>query len=349
MGAPASRSDSPRDQAVLLLLGSESFLVESSLAELRGEMLSVPGSADFDYELIDAEQSSASAIIAGASTLPVLAPRRLVVARYIESLSAQDQSALAAYAKDPNPACLLVLTAVKLDRRRELAAVLSRQGGIVDAAPLPPREVPIWIRRQTRQLGREISEEAADFLADRSGVNLTLLTNEIKKLCAWVSGEKRIELADAVSLCGLPPGHSVFDLIEAITQKRTGDAVRIANTLLGAGDPPLRLLAFLVSQFRKLAAARELISQEGKEKSLASELGVSPYAAGKIAAQAKRYRRDELLWGIQRMIETDSGLKSGLPPRLGIETLVIDLCLGEASGLRRFLGGERLLYLERQA
>jgi DNA polymerase-3 subunit delta len=142
----------------------------------------------------------------------------------------------------------------------------------------------------------------------------------------------------------------VFDLIKAIAEKKKGDALDRLQRLLDAGEAPLMLLGFLARQMRQFWIARELARRGQGEAALARAAGVSPYAAAQIWRQAHGLSETDLRFALGRIAETDAGLKgAAAPPRLLMELLVIDLCAGQGAGLRRFLGPEGLLYLERQA
>ncbi len=334
---------------VYLLAGAEDFLIDAGVAQLRQRFFP-QGPDDFNFDLFDGQGLDADRVLTAAATLPLLAPRRLVIVRRIDAMDAAALARLADYLAAPVPETCLVLTAAKIDRRRELYAALVRMNAWVDCSPLPPRQLPGWIRARAQTLGLELADDAIAYLAERGGGGLTGLATELTKLSTAAGSAARLDLERVIALCGGPVGASVFDWIRAIGERKPGPALVILDRLLDAGDVPLQLLGFLARQFRQFWIAQALLRQGQTEPDLMRELGVPRFAAGAIARQARGYREDELRWALGRLAETDAGLKgAALAPRLMLELLVIDLCLGPKAGLRRFLGGERFLYLERQA
>lgn len=352
-----------RPRPVYALAGGEDFLIESGLAEIAAALFA-NAPPDFNYDLFEGDDATAGAILAASASLPMMAPRRLVVVRRADALPAAEQTALADYLDQPASETVLVLTAAKVDRRKGLFAALAKRDAIVDCGPLPPRELPSWIRARAKNHGLALAPEAVAFLAERAEIGLTGLANELAKIAA-ATGVGGPPAADAASaspapkpvglealreLCGLTADCSVFDLIKAIADKNRAAALERLQWLLDAGEAPLMLLGFLARQMRQFWLARELMRHGEGEAALARAAGVSPYAASQIWRQARGLNETDLRFALGRIAETDAGLKgAAAPPRLLMELLVIDLCAGQSGGLRRFLGAEGLLYLERQA
>src|SRR5690606_37855791 len=89
-----------------------------------------------------------------------------------ESKNSAGLDALAAYAADPMPSTVLVLSAEKLHGSRRLMRAAKKEGFVVDCAALHKRELPGWIRRAAGDKGHELAQGIADLLAELLGPEL---------------------------------------------------------------------------------------------------------------------------------------------------------------------------------
>jgi hypothetical protein len=95
---------------VYFVYGDEELLVEQALTRLKN-LFSAEADADFNMEVINALETGAEHVVDSAETIPLMASRRLVIARNVDKLSKKEQETIAAYLDRPNPATTLVLVA----------------------------------------------------------------------------------------------------------------------------------------------------------------------------------------------------------------------------------------------
>ncbi len=309
-----------------------------------------PSARDFNYVQLDGKGSTANAILNEAQSLPVFADRRLVVVRNAEAIPAAELNQLVGYLRDPSPTTCLAIVAGKVDSRRTFFQELVRHHPTVECHPLPEGQLPNWIRKHAQSLGYTLSEEAATFLTEQIGSDLFKLHNEIIK--AGLIGEDRKEITrkDAQQVCGAGGHWSIPDLLEAIGERRTETALGILKDIIESGVAPLLILGALARQFRQILKVRQLLLTDIPETMIQTKLNIWRSIWPKVLRQAKAYGMEDLLFAIRRLAETDAGVKGAtMTNPLLMELLVMDLCTGEKGGLRRFLGREDLVYLERQA
>ena len=94
--------------AVYLLIGSEKYLKEKTIPDLRSSLLD-PSSSELDYKVLHGADTSAEEIFASVSTIPFFSSKRLVVVRDFEKLSKDDTGRLINYIKNPNQYTCLVI------------------------------------------------------------------------------------------------------------------------------------------------------------------------------------------------------------------------------------------------
>jgi DNA polymerase-3 subunit delta len=299
-----------------LLSGAEPLLRDDALARLQQATLGGIES-DFDVDRLPADVSPA-ALGEALQTLPILAPRRLVLLTDPDSRrGSKTLDALADLLGElPDDAStVLVVTSQKADKRSRWVKAFGKS--LVDcAAPTKAREIAAFIRREAELQGVALGRGVAELLAERTGPQLLMLRNEIAKL-ALLAGEGESVSREHVA-AGTPhlAEAPIWDLTDAIGEGRIGDAVALLSQLLAAGAPGPVLLGSLVSHFRKLVRVGHGASVPGP-----------PFVRKKLESQARRYGPARLRGSLDAIHQTDLALKGAgsLRPELALERLVIAL------------------------
>lgn len=307
---------------VYLVHGPEQLLREEALAAIVRVALD-PALAEFNEDRFEAGQCRPEEVVGAAQMLPAMTARRLVVVRGVERFKAEALAPLAAYVADPSPTTCLVLEGEKVDMRRTPFNTVKKVGQAVECkAPYDNQLVP-WIAARARAMGRVISPEAAQFLANYTGANLSALAGEMEKAATY-AGNGPIDIEAVSETVGSGRVHTVFELTDALGDRRPAAALKALATLLDAGEAPLRVQAIIVRHYRLLWRAHQARRMGGGD--LARTLGVAPFLAKKLAAQAGRYGEGELAGCFRRFAQVDLDLKGGaLSPRRALEDQVLAL------------------------
>jgi DNA polymerase-3 subunit delta len=191
---------------------------------------------------------------------------------------------------------------------------------------------PRWIRDYVARASRFIEPPAAAYLVGMVGVDLTRLSAELDKLINYVGEKGLIGNAEIDDLVLNSREHSNFELTDAILD---GDRRRALNLLdriyANASERPealsLMILGAIASNYRKMLAAKELMSRNAPNEEVAKAVGMPPYIVTRFNERVRKIDAGRILRGIARIAETDVALKTSLAtPRLQIEVLVCELC-----------------------
>ncbi len=343
-----SQLDKKKIDPVYFLSGEEDFLVQSAMERLTATVLA-PAMKDFNFSVFDGQGASADEIQTAVNSLPAFSDRRLVILKNADRLPASEANRLVVYIKNPAPTTCFVCTARKFDARRAFFQALRSHATMIECRPLPDGQVSSWIRARARSMGRGISDDAVLFLKERMGSDLFALQNELAKAEISIGDEdtqREIGIEDVEAVCGASGSSTIFDLLNALSGRRTEGAIRAVSRLIDEGEPPLRILSTLVNRFRLTWRVQRGMRSGYSDNALFRQFGLGQWMGRAVLAAAKSYRESDLQWAFKRFIETDAGLKGGmLPPKMVMEVLVMDLCAGRRKGLRRFLGRQTLLNL----
>ena len=302
-----------------LLLGEEDLLRDEALAALRHAVLG-EAAPDFDLDRIDGPRVPADRVRDSLATLPVLAPRRLVVVRDPDPARSPGlDEAVASFVGDApaDPGAVLVVSARSLDGRSRLARAFGAPALRVECtAPRRPREIAAFARSEARRQGVRLSEDAALLLAERVGPELLLLRQEVAKLALLVGPGGAVGREHVAASATDIAEDRIFDLTDAIGEGRTGEALRILGRSMAAGAAPPAVLGALAAHFRRLLRVRS-----------GGRVPGPPFVVRKLETQARRYSPARLRACLEAIHEVDEVLKGKgrISPALALEWLVVGL------------------------
>ncbi|MGD9904870.1 MAG: DNA polymerase III subunit delta [Vicinamibacterales bacterium] len=264
-------------------------------------------------------------VLAAARTLPMMAPRRLVVVHDAEALltpkRTKDEDEVApakrrakaatpaeefeAYLERPEPTTTLVLETAGLDRGRRVSKLLLARAAVVDCGALRSVEdLARWLRARLDRDEMQMEPAAVKALVEAVGynapkgprdaptLNLPRLRAEVDKLVLYAAGESTITAAHVRDVV-IPVDESagIFALIDVVRQGQAAAALREVDALLEGGS------------------AAPMI------------LGLVRTAAGQLRPDARARR------ALAAVLDADLALKTSRgEPRHVLERLVVELC-----------------------
>lgn len=311
---------------VYLLYGEENYLIEDVLRSIEQQVLK-SGFRDFNYQLFYGEDAPTADIINAALTAPMVADKRLVVVKNVGQIKAAQLNKLSDYAAKPSSTSVLVLIGDKLDSKKAWVKKISSNAVAVRFYRLYERQAISWIMSQTGKEGYRMSPGAAQTLLELSGNDLATLANQLEKLYAYAASEKKISLEDVEQVVGRVKQHNIFELVEAMGNKKLEQALHILAKIMTQGEPPQLVLALIGRQLRHIWRAKCMLAQGDSWERIGPKLGIPKFFLKNFVSQAKRFSSSDLQSAFHNLLIIDIRLKSGtLCPRLSLEILLLDLC-----------------------
>ena len=259
---------------IYLIYGDEQLLVRQRCAEIVSQGID-GGSAAFNHTIGSAAEGSVPALLLQAQTLPMMAARRVVEIRELEGSTVESQDALLAYAADPCPTAVVVLSCQSLpkasggvNRGVRLRNAIKKTGEVVRFESSKTDPVA-YARRRAQELGCALERRAAQLLVDLVGSDLGRVEGEIGKLVAFVGGKGAIEVSAVDEVCSLLAEADVWSLTDAIVGRRAGEAFGVVHRLLEEGEAPLKILGLIDWQLRQLLRLQDAL-----------DAGESPFQSG---------------------------------------------------------------------
>jgi len=312
-------------EPVYFLYGPETFLRDQAAREIADEALRETLLREFNdssFNLISDDVRSALAI---AEQLPMMSPRRVVRMRNFGKLSENDESLLLAYLERPVETSVVIFVGDEIDKRKKLAKTLM-SGAAFDFQPLKAPELQAWIRNHLKMLKAEIEPAAGRRILDVVRNDLHTLTNELNKLAAAALPSGRITLELVDQLVGRSREHMNWELTDHILAGNRKAALKTLKDLLDDQVEPLLLIGLMGGTYRRMALAKELLSQGAGQGQIFSEVRMPSFKQRDYLTMLGRVESKTLARGLQRIAEADLAIKtSKATPRMQVEMLVCEL------------------------
>jgi DNA polymerase-3 subunit delta len=241
----------------------------------------------------------------------MMAERRWVALRHIEHLKEEESSTLVAYLEDPSPQTTLCCTAYKLDGRSRLFKTFSKKGYLVELPPPSQRELPQWLVQRCRELGLTIDVSAAQLLAEVIGSDLEMVERSLELIQNYAHPHTAITTDHVEALICRTKETSVFDLVDALGNRRLAQALSLLRQMEADGQQALMVLGMMARQYRLLLQIKALQAQGLGEGAMAKRLSQAPFVVGKLSGQARQYAHAALVETFPLLLRADIALKSG--------------------------------------
>lgn len=313
----------------VLLLGTDHYLREMCRNRIIETCVPEPA-RDWAVARLSARDAGWDEILERAETLPMLAPRQVIVVEDVESVEKLGEKsreeiigALEKYLSSPAPFTVLVLEASELDGRQKFRKLLGEKALIVELT-IGGESAAALAVEMAKDLGAEIDRDAAMLLADIVNSEPARMHGELEKLSTYALG-RPVTAADVETLVVAARKNTVWQLTDMLASRRRRDALAFLDNLLREGEEPIGIVGALAWTYRKLIEAHDLPAHTGGFQA-ARQLGMRPEAAEAAVRQAHRVSKSELLSGLVALAEADSQLKSSNPdPRALMEFLIARL------------------------
>lgn len=336
----ASPSSDDKTPSIFLIFGDDRFAMQSFARDKLAEIGSDPTTIDMNSAQLDGNREPVEGLRNAAYALPFLASRRMVIVNQPQQMAKTQKAQeklIEVLEKKPDSTTLIMLVEAEPDKKewkgftkthwlRKWAAQQPDQRVFCKELTLPNQyAMPQWIIEETRRQKGKILPAAALELANHVGTNTQLASIEIDKLLIYVNFSRPIEVEDVKELVADVSPINVFDMVDAMAEGKTQQALRLLHGLLEEQDP-FSLFGMIVRQFRLLILAREVLDAGGRKEQIAKTLHTHPFVAEKLEKQGKRFSIKDLHKIYRHLLSIDENIKtSQMDPHLALDLFVTTL------------------------
>ena len=323
---------------VYIFYGDDGVAINETIAELKSR-IGDASTTELNYVTLDGRSLAIEQLETAGRSLPFLADRRLTVLNHPLALMQSDvnrKRVIALLEALPDESAVVLaefgpLQTEKEKRKRVKPWLLKWANSMGQKVYVKkysaPRDSQLtgWIIVRARKMGGEIEPKAANSLAKLIVDDVRLADQELIKLLTYVNYERPVSETDVEELTALLPEGGIFDFVDALGNRDREKATSEFHRLL-VDNEIQNIFGMIVRQFRLLVQSREILDKQGGKQEITSFLRVHPYVGGKLADQARHFSQPQLDNIFHRLLEIDSGLKTGkMSTDLSVDLLIAEI------------------------
>jgi DNA polymerase-3 subunit delta len=250
----------------LYMLVGDDDLEKSSVAAEFAEMVEEDLRA-FNVERMYGGETKVDALMDAASTLPMMAPRRVVVVAEAEKLlipkreskaSEAEQEHLEEFIKDPPAHATVVFVCGPLDRRRRVVQLLLKVAHVVDCGTIESEaDAQRWVKARATRDKVTIEPAAIAELVARAGLDVARLRAGFDRLTLYAMGQPTITADDVRrAVSSGPEAQADWGIANAIQRNDVREALRELGLAFESGDVAVKILGQIRIAAEKLSGPR---------------------------------------------------------------------------------------------
>lgn len=306
---------------IYFLFGEENYLKKQYKDRLTRAL--IPEGDTMNYAYYEGKGINVREVIDLAETMPFLGERRLIVIEnsgFFKNASPE----LADYLKEVPETTSFIFVESELDKRGKLFKTVKERGRVVELARQDEQTLVRWVLGNVKREGKQTTEAAVRHLISKCGTDMENLQKEMEKLFCYTLDHDSISIADIEEICTTQITNQIFDMVNAVAEKRQKKALDLYYNLLALKEPPMRILYLLARQFRLLLEVKELAANGCDRKEIASKAGLHPFVVGKYVEQSGAFSDRKLREVLEESVEIEESVKTGrLQDVLGVELFIV--------------------------
>lgn len=306
---------------VYLLYGEENYLKKQYKDRLTKAML--PDGDTMNYAYYEGKGIDVRAVIDLAETLPFFADRR-VLALENSGFFKTGGADLAEYIKELPETAYFLFVENDVDKRSKMYKAVKAKGHVTELPYQDESTLKRWILGLVKKENKQISEGTLKVLLEKAGADMENLLKELEKLFCYTLERDAITTGDVNAVCITQISNHIFDMVNAVADKKQKRALDLYYELLALKEPPLRILFLMTRQYRILFQVKDLQKKGYGRKEIAAKAGLHPFAAGKYMEQARHFHSKELRAIMEEGAGMEECIKTGrLTDRLAVELFIV--------------------------
>lgn len=306
---------------VYLLYGDERELMLQFRDKLKQAIC--PDGNEMNISKFSGKGISQTEVVDIANTLPFFAEHRLIIIEDSKWFSTSTD--FAGYLRQFPDTTYLIFVEQEVDGRNKLYKEVSSMGYATELKTPSERELTVKIVSDCKKEGKQITDEAVNYMIDQAGMSYGFLMMELEKVLSYRIDAEVITLADVQDICTYQAEDKIFDMIDAIGYQNRDKAISLYYDLLYLRKQPMQILANITRLINLLLQISEMKRLNMNTSQMASKLNLRDWMMKKYLKQLNNYSYDRLRQMLEQCQETDAGIKRGLfTDVIGIELLIVD-------------------------
>lgn len=276
----------------------------------------------FDYDLDD---DGLYSIVDELSTISLFDNLKVVVVKSIDKItnySAKAFSDLLSAMNNLESENILIMTSLKVLPDNERISKLKKYSSLIDLR-LKNINLKEYIDRLIATNGFSIDENAVTLLLSYN-LELSELSNDLKKLMCYDFDSKKITEQDVKLLVSRPLDDNVYQLIEAVLDKNYRHIFSSLKDFKLQNMPSSYIVSLLIYKFQELYNTYILSKANMSQADIANVFHVSSGRAYYMLKNIKKLSLDKIKQNLELLNDLDYNIKSGkLDQNIGLELYLL--------------------------
>ena len=312
----------PAFKTAYLIHGDDHGRIAERRARLR-ELAEQQGGAH-GVELFEGDQATPDTVAAALNAMTFAIGRRFIIVDGAERWKDKEMDALIAALAAIAPDTTVTFFARedgRLKAPKSLHDAVKKAGGDIAAEQsVKPWELPKWAVAQARQLGLELTPEAARMLVGHVGERQQRLLRELEKLALELEPQTTIDADMVLELTAASAERKAWALADALLSGNAATATRTLLQMRAQGERLPGLIYWMSSRVRQAHQIARDLDRGVSQAQVKSSLRMPPSAADKLIADAKRIGAERLERAICLIADLELASRRGSSGRASEDT-----------------------------
>jgi DNA polymerase-3 subunit delta len=286
----------PAFKTAYLIHGDDHGRIAERRARLR-ELAERQGGAQ-GVEVFEGDQATPDSIAAALNAMTFAIGRRFIIVDGAERWKDKEMDALEGALAAITPDTTVTFFARedgRLKAPKRLHDAVKKIGGDIAAEQsVKPWELPKWAVAQARQLGLDLTPEAARMLVAHVGERQQRLLRELEKLALELDAGTTIDADMVLELTAASAERKAWALADALLSGNAATATRTLLQMRAQGERLPGLVYWMSSRVRQAHQVARDLDRGVSQAQVKSGLRMPPSAADRLIADAKRIGAERL-------------------------------------------------------
>lgn len=307
-----------------ILAGEEDYLKRYYLGKIREAIVTDEAFATFNHSVYDGADVEFARIRDDITSPPMMADRKLIEWKY-PSFDKMKESDLAAFEDtldllaeyDYATLVFLVsddgLTLGTGKRASKFEKRFSARVGILNFPTSTDAALLSWLKKHFDAEGVSVSRDTLNALLFRAGHSMTVLSEEVTKLCAFAKarGKSEITVPDVSAICASTPECDTFALSNAILARDKRLALVALDEMKSRRVDPLVILGMMAKTYSELLDVVMLLKDGLSVSDIQAKTGMNIYRLKHYVNAAPKFSPERALRILDELKRVDTGAKFG--------------------------------------
>ncbi|MDE7131675.1 MAG: DNA polymerase III subunit delta [Lachnospiraceae bacterium] len=306
---------------VYILYGEEAYLRNQYKEKLKTALLD--GGDAMNLHCFEGKDVKTGDVIDLAETMPFLAQRRVILLEN-SGLFSHGGEELAHYLESPSETTYFVFAEAAVDKRSKLYKTATARGRAIEFKAQDEMTLKRWIMGFLKRENKNITERDLNLFLDKTGSDMENIRGELEKLLCYCLERDVITAQDIEAVCTKQVTSQIFDMINAVAERRQKAAMELYYDLLTLKEPPMRILFLITRQFNLLLQVKELKNKGLDANAIGKKVGLAGFIARKYVAQAAKFKEADLRRALADCVEAEQAVKTGrMNDIMSVELLIV--------------------------